>query len=361
MGVRQETRHGKPCLIIDFFYRDKAGARQRYRHKASVQNMPAARAEDVRLQRLAAETGSPVAARPVLIVRKTLSEFVDQRWRTDWAPRHKPSTRERYEALLKQGLLEAFGNTRLDQFNAPAVNAYETRLIARKVQAWPHLSFLSSLLRAAVALGEIDVMPKLPPIRKPKTKLPSCPTLAEIDQTLALAKGWLRVAVALAVFAGLRSGELRALQVRHIDLEAGDLHIEQAFSAEELSTPKSGTDRTVPIVPRLKPILEEAIKGKGPNDYVVVRRSGRPPNRQHVWSALHALQVAKGLRPRSVHSLRHAFCTHLLRNGADVETVRLVAGHVDVETTARYLHSDIEQARQIMQRGSIVDPPPVLN
>lgn len=141
----------------------------------------------------------------------------------------------------------------------------------------------------------------------------------------------------------------------------------QAYSGKELKLPKSGTDREVPIDPRLLVILKEAVKGKGPNDFVVVRANGKPPRRQHVWDALRGLQDKHGLPHRSVHSLRHPFCTFLLQRGADVESVREVAGHEDLKTTAQYLHGNIEQARQAMvrlaeaDRGSTVDPGVVFN
>jgi len=45
----------------------------------------------------------------------------------------------------------------------------------------------------------------------------------------------------------------------------------------------------------------------------------------------------QGITP---HKLRHTFATHLIRNRVDIRTVHELLGHSELETTAKYLHSD---------------------
>lgn len=345
MSVRRVKKHGHVRLLIDFWFTDTSGDRQRFRKVADVQTMAAARAEEQRLRTHAAKFGTPYTRHKECM---TFSAFVDGPWKVWSSARHKPSTRERYNALLDQGILSAFGKLRLDEIDASAVTDYAALLTADNVQAWPHTSLVSSILRAAVALGHLDELPKLPPPRKRRRKLPSCPSTDDILTLLECVMGWVRVAVALAAYAGLRSGEVRALEVKDVDFKRLVITVRRAMSADEVTTTKSDEERTVPIAPELEPILREACARRVGR--VVLTERGTTPSRQNVLERITRVQLRHGLTRHSFHAIRHYFCTSLLRRGADIETVRVVAGHQDVETTMRYLHAQVDDARLVMAR-----------
>jgi integrase/recombinase XerC len=73
---------------------------------------------------------------------------------------------------------------------------------------------------------------------------------------------------------------------------------------------------------------------------VLTNAQGRTPGRQHVLTVIKALQARHGLKERSFHSLRHYFCSVLIRNGASVEAVRVLAGHSKLDITQRYVHAN---------------------
>jgi site-specific recombinase XerD len=65
-----------------------------------------------------------------------------------------------------------------------------------------------------------------------------------------------------------------------------------------------------------------------------------------------ALQRSLGAeREWSVHALRHAFCSHLVRVGIGVEAVRALAGHSSIRVTNRYVHATGADLQGAMARG----------
>lgn len=157
---------------------------------------------------------------------------------------------------------------------------------------------------------------------------------------------WHMTAIYLAVYAGLRSGEVRALRVGDVDLEGGVIHVRVAMSEGVETVPKSKHSvRDVPIAAPLLPILRQACAGKLPLARVVTNGHGTP-SRTHLLTVFVALQRRLGFaKVWSFHSLRHYFCSTLVRRGVAVSAVQALAGHENIKVTDRYTHATREDLR----------------
>jgi len=180
-------------------------------------------------------------------------------------------------------------------------------------------------------------------------KVPDAPSPEEVEAIL-LAPGWLSLAVALGAMAGLRMGEVRALEVRDVDFEGHRILVRRAMSEETSLTPKSGHEREVPLAAGLEVRLREAVRDKLPRARVVLDDSGQTPSRQQVLHQFKRFLGKNGLKERSFHSLRHYFISALMNNGAGAEAVRVLAGHSKLEMTQRYVHAATAHLRAAIDK-----------
>ncbi|HET7541958.1 MAG TPA: tyrosine-type recombinase/integrase, partial [Polyangiaceae bacterium] len=345
-GYRKEVRAGKAHWIIDFRFRDREGRTERCRRDARVQTAAGAKAEAERLKLYAAFHGTLEPP----VVAPTLAEFWTGQFTQLVLPRFRPATVERYQRLFEGDLQEALGRVRLDAIGSPESRALQVRVIERGSDPRPQLALLRTVLREAFELEVIAKAPRLPALPPKPKKLPAAPPLEVVQRLLDASRGWLRVAIALAVFGSQRNGEVRALRVLDVDFGGTVVNVRKAFSYDAIVTPKSGDERAVPLAEPLRAILAEAVKGKQPSDRLVADAKGRTPSRQRVYRAFIALQEKLGIVPTwSFHSLRHGFGTHAARQGASIEAIREMMGHADLTSTARYLHATGSDKRRAIE------------
>ncbi|MGV6848958.1 MAG: tyrosine recombinase [Marinibacterium sp.] len=126
---------------------------------------------------------------------------------------------------------------------------------------------------------------------------------------------------------------------------------------------KGGKERMVPLSPpaqaalaawlRARDDADDAARAKGaaPSPYLFPSRgkSGHL-TRHRFYLLIKDIAVSAGVSPAKVtpHTLRHAFATHLLANGADLRSIQMLLGHADLATTEIYTHVVDERLRDLV-------------
>ena len=116
---------------------------------------------------------------------------------------------------------------------------------------------------------------------------------------------------------------------------------------------KGGKERMVPLSPPARSALAEWLarrdtveeekkkSGQAMSKFLFPSRGASGHLTRHMFYLLiKDMSVTAGISPEKVtpHTLRHAFATHLLANGADLRSIQTLLGHADVATTEIYTH-----------------------
>ena len=136
--------------------------------------------------------------------------------------------------------------------------------------------------------------------------------------------------------AGLRLGEIVALEWRDVDLAARRLTVQRSDWRGHVTVPKGGRSRQLPMTQRLTSALKAARHLR--SERVLCLPDGTPITRDRVIKAIRGAQRVGGIAEAGVHVLRHTFCSHLAMKGAPARAIQELAGHADLSTTQRYMH-----------------------
>lgn len=158
--------------------------------------------------------------------------------------------------------------------------------------------------------------------------------LAAIDQDYDIqAANFMR----LALFTGMRRGELFKLQWQDVDFERGFIHIRQ---------PKGGKDQTIPLNQAARQVLEDHPRHDS-SPYVFPGRGGR--ERTEIRRPVDRIRKAAGLPKdfRPLHGLRHTYASMLASSGqVDLYTLQKLLTHKTPAMTQRYAHLRDEALRR---------------
>jgi integrase len=163
-----------------------------------------------------------------------------------------------------------------------------------------------------------------------------------------------------AAFTGLRMGELLALRWRDVDFGGSTIRVRASYYAGQLTTPKSGKVRAVPLAPDVASALAQL--GQRPHwtsedDLVFAGEGGDYLDGSALRRRYKTALASAALRPLRFHDLRHTFGTRMIAK-ADIRRVQEWMGHADIQTTMRYLHyaPRDEDAALVAEAFALVQP-----
>jgi len=268
-----------------------------------------------------------------------------------------PNTIESYSRDLQKFVLYLEKNNISDLNQVTALEvidfllALKSKGLASKTTG-RNLSALRTFFKFLLQRNYLSVDPTLN-IDSPKIqlRLPSILSIAEVESLLCqpdvkTTRGLRdRAMLELLYATGVRVSELINIKLNNLNLEIGYL----------IAYGKGSKERIIPIGESAKKYLKEYLIKVRPkymkeitNPFLFLNPSGKKFTRTGFWKIIKRYARKAGInKPLSPHTLRHSFATHLLERGADLRSVQVMLGHVDISTTQIYTHISPEWLKKI--------------
>ena len=256
------------------------------------------------------------------------------------------------------GLFSKYAGSRdLKRIDHIAVRGFLSQLYSRglsKTSVARALAAVRSLYRWLAQEGVVEQNPaKLVSTPKLPKKLPRVPTIEEMNSVI---DGEIpeisafperdKLMFELLYGCGIRNSELIGINLDDIRLSAEAILIRGKGKKERYVPFGDSAKNALAAYLRVRRELMAA-KNTQSNALLINRRGGRLTTRS-VGRIIKRTAVAKGLSPEvHPHTLRHAFGTHMLEEGADLRAIQELLGHERLATTQRYTHLSMKQILQV--------------
>jgi integrase len=260
---------------------------------------------------------------------------------------YKPSALRSYEEALRKRIIPELGRLRLSALSRNTVQDLIDRLVAEGLAPSTvrnSILPLRAIYRRATQRGEVAINPTL------KLSLPAARARRERVARPAEAAALLtalpepdRALWTTALHAGLRRGELQALEWSNVVFDAGLIRV--AYSWDRVAgtiEPKSRAGkRRVPLSSALRAaLLEHRLRqGRGGDGLVFGLTKVRPFDPGTVIARARAAWQAARLAPIGLHECRHTYAAYMIAAGVNAKSLSVYMGHSTITVTLdRYGH-----------------------
>jgi integrase len=321
--------------LVDVRVRLADGSRYRDRKRFTASKSVAQRWGQERERHLL-QFGLPAPKKEVPTLRDFAPRFMEGHAR---ANRQKPSGIAAKEMLLRIYLVPFFGRKRLDVISNEDVQRFKQSMTVKAPKTVNNaLTVLSALLKKAAEWNVIDALPcriQMLPVPPRPVGFHDFADYERLVDAARLVDTQTHLIVLLGGDAGLRCGEMIALEWGDVDAGNRHLCVSRSDWNGQVTSPKGGRARYVPLTNALVEGLRAHRHRRGKR--VLCADDGSPLTRQQVQYRIKRVARTAGVS-RGVHILRHTFCSHLAMRGAAPRSIQALAGHSELGTTQRYMH-----------------------
>src|SRR5664280_1228866 len=277
--------------------------------------------------------------------------------------RLRPATAALYAKLLRLTILPTWANRPLDDITAAEISTWYAGMQNTPTQQANAYGLLKSIFKEAIEEGILEANPCRVKAggQKQRAREIDVLTVDQLNRYLAAVPEARRAPLLLAGWCGLRSGEVRGIRVRDLDLDAGVVHVRQAVVRLKgqllIGPPKTNAGiRSVAIPPHLLPALKvwaERQPIRSRDALLFPAGDGHSPLNDSVLRDAHDKGKAAIDMPRlTIHGLRHTSATLAAQLGATLAELQARIGHSTPNMAMRYQHVAAERDAQLAARMS---------
>lgn len=307
-------------------------------------------------QKLQAATSAIAAGTYTAPCKMTLGEWLDI-WKAEYLGSVKPLTAKDYHIQIDNHIKPALGAVRIDGLQTHMIQRFYNNLTDKSGKPLSPKTIknvhgvLHKALQQAISNGYISQNPAaaciLPKIVKPEIK-PLEPD--EIALFLKEAdKDSYSNLFTVAIFTGMRQGELLGLSWESVDFKKGVIYVKQQLQCKDgeyfFCTPKSGKSRTIAPASVVMDALQQEWRNQrfasmeageswsNPHNLVFTDALGKNLVRRTVVKHFKSVAQRVGISDARFHDLRHSFAVSSLQAGDDIKTVQANLGHATAAFT----------------------------
>lgn len=280
----------------------------------------------------------------------TVSDLMSE-WLDSIKNNVKPNTYQKYESLNRNHIEIHLGSIFVKLISNYTIRNFTSNLINSKLSN-KTINDILVILHLAFKYSQEEYGTAMPKISYLKVENKSARVLTIVEQQLLMKylkqdTDVYKFAVILALYTGLRIGELCALQWEditedYIKINKTMMRLKDKNGKTEIKigSPKSkSSKRIIPTPQCLLPLINQYRK----QGYVLSNSKHKFIEPRLLQWSFEKIVNDCGLDRTSFHTLRHTFATRCVEAGVDIKTLSEILGHSDVKTTLnKYVHSSFE-------------------